>query len=204
MTASTQAPVVWTPSAERVAAAELTRYLAALAERGLVEADGYDALWRWSVEQPGAFWASVWDHFGVTPVRRSAETLADARMPGARWFPGERLSYARTALDHPRDAVALVGRDESGVRVRLTYGERVRITLVNDTMMEHPIHLHGMWSDVEDEHGRFLVRKHTVTVPPGTKRSVRVTADALGRWAFHCHMLLHMEGGMMREVRVEE
>ena len=62
--------------------------------------------------------------------------------------------------------------------IRLTYGERVRITLVNDTMMEHPIHLHGMWSDVEDEHGRFLVRKHTVTVPPGTKRSVRVTADA--------------------------
>ncbi|HEY1070050.1 MAG TPA: copper resistance system multicopper oxidase [Thermomonas sp.] len=88
--------------------------------------------------------------------------------------------------------------------IRLAYGERVRITLVNDTMMEHPIHLHGMWSDVEDEHGRFLVRKHTVTVPPGTKRSVRVTADALGRWAFHCHMLLHMEGGMMREVRVEE
>lgn len=88
--------------------------------------------------------------------------------------------------------------------IRLTYGERVRITLVNDTMMEHPIHLHGLWSDVEDEHGRFLVRKHTVTVPPGTKRSVRVTADALGRWAFHCHMLLHMEGGMMREVRVEE
>jgi FtsP/CotA-like multicopper oxidase with cupredoxin domain len=88
--------------------------------------------------------------------------------------------------------------------IRLTYGERVRVTLVNDTMMEHPIHLHGMWSDVEDEHGRFLVRKHTVTVPPGTKRSVRVTADALGRWAFHCHMLLHMESGMMREVRVEE
>ena len=88
--------------------------------------------------------------------------------------------------------------------VRLRYGERVRIILVNDTMMEHPIHLHGMWSDVEDEHGQFLVRKHTVAIPPGTKRSIRVTADALGRWAFHCHMLLHMEGGMMREVRVEE
>ncbi|SHE97619.1 copper resistance system multicopper oxidase [Thermomonas hydrothermalis] len=88
--------------------------------------------------------------------------------------------------------------------IRLRYGERVRITLVNDTMMEHPIHLHGMWSDLEDEHGQFLVRKHTVSVPPGTKRSVRVTADALGRWAFHCHMLLHMESGMMREVRVDE
>ncbi|MFT4179023.1 MAG: copper resistance system multicopper oxidase [Thermomonas sp.] len=88
--------------------------------------------------------------------------------------------------------------------IRLKYGERVRFTLVNDTMMEHPVHLHGMWSDVEDADGNFLVRKHTVAIPPGTKRSFRVTADALGRWAFHCHMLMHMEAGMMREVRVEE
>ena len=88
--------------------------------------------------------------------------------------------------------------------IRLKYGERVRLVLVNDTMMEHPIHLHGLWSDLENEHGQFLVRKHTVSIPPGSKRSIRVTADALGRWAFHCHMLLHMEGGMMREVRVEE
>jgi CopA family copper-resistance protein len=86
----------------------------------------------------------------------------------------------------------------------LTYGERVRFVLVNDTMMEHPIHLHGMWSDLEDEQGEFLVRKHTISVPPGTKRSFRVTADALGRWAFHCHLLYHMLAGMFREVRVEE
>ena len=88
--------------------------------------------------------------------------------------------------------------------VRLKYGERVRVVLVNDTMMEHPVHLHGMWSDLEDADGKFLVRKHTISIPPGTKRSFRVTADALGRWAFHCHMLMHMEAGMMREVRVEE
>ncbi|HUO67276.1 MAG TPA: copper resistance system multicopper oxidase [Gammaproteobacteria bacterium] len=86
----------------------------------------------------------------------------------------------------------------------LEYGERVRFVLVNDTMMEHPIHLHGMWSDLEDEHGEFLVRKHTISIPPGTKRSFRVTADALGRWAFHCHLLYHMTAGMFREVRVEE
>jgi CopA family copper-resistance protein len=86
----------------------------------------------------------------------------------------------------------------------LDYGERVRFVLVNDTMMEHPIHLHGMWSDLEDEHGEFLVRKHTISIPPGTKRSFRVTADALGRWAFHCHLLYHMMAGMFREVRVEE
>jgi FtsP/CotA-like multicopper oxidase with cupredoxin domain len=76
--------------------------------------------------------------------------------------------------------------------------------LVNDTMMTHPIHLHGLWSDLEDERGEFLVRKHTVDMPPGTKRGYRVRADALGRWAYHCHMLYHMEAGMMREVRVEE
>ncbi|WP_369987205.1 copper resistance system multicopper oxidase [Pseudomonas xanthosomatis] len=88
--------------------------------------------------------------------------------------------------------------------LRLKYGERVRITLVNDTMMTHPIHLHGLWSDLEDEQGRFLVRKHTLDMPPGSRRSYRVTADALGRWAYHCHLLYHMETGMFREVRVDE
>jgi CopA family copper-resistance protein len=88
--------------------------------------------------------------------------------------------------------------------LRLTYGERLRIVLVNDTMMSHPIHLHGMWSDLEDDQGQFHLRKHTLDVPPGTKRSYRVTADALGRWAYHCHLLFHMESGMFREVRVQE
>lgn len=88
--------------------------------------------------------------------------------------------------------------------LRLTYGERLRIVLVNDTMMAHPIHLHGMWSDLEDDEGRFHLRKHTIDMPPGTKRSFRVRADALGRWAFHCHLLFHMEAGMFREVRVDE
>ena len=88
--------------------------------------------------------------------------------------------------------------------LRLKYGERLRITLVNDTMMTHPIHLHGMWSDLEDEDGNFMVRKHTIDMPPGSKRSYRVTADALGRWAYHCHLMYHMEMGMFREVRVDE
>ncbi len=88
--------------------------------------------------------------------------------------------------------------------IRLSYGERVRFVLVNDTMMHHPIHLHGLWSDLEDEHGNFQVRKHTIDMPPGSKRSYRVTTDALGRWAYHCHMLMHMDLGMFREVRVEE
>ena len=88
--------------------------------------------------------------------------------------------------------------------LRLNYGERMRIVLVNDTMMTHPIHLHGMWSDLEDAQGNFQVRKHTVDMPPGSKRSYRVRADALGRWAYHCHLLYHMEAGMFREVQVRE
>ncbi len=87
--------------------------------------------------------------------------------------------------------------------LRLQYGERLRIVLVNDTMMQHPIHLHGMWSDLEDARGNFQVRKHTIDMPPGTRRTYRVRADALGRWAYHCHLLYHMEAGMMREARVE-
>ena len=85
----------------------------------------------------------------------------------------------------------------------LKYGERMRIVLVNDTMMQHPIHLHGVWSDLEGADGGFQLRKHTIDMPPGTRRSYRVRADALGRWAFHCHLLYHMEAGMMREVRIE-
>ena len=87
--------------------------------------------------------------------------------------------------------------------LRLNHGERLRIVLVNDTMMQHPIHLHGLWSDLENAEGAFQVRKHTIDMPPGTRRSYRVRADALGRWAYHCHLLYHMEAGMMREVRVE-
>ena len=88
--------------------------------------------------------------------------------------------------------------------LRLNYGERLRIVLVNDTMMTHPIHLHGMWSDVEDDDGNFMVRKHTVDMPPASRRSYRVRADALGMWAYHCHLLYHMEAGMMRTVQVGE
>jgi CopA family copper-resistance protein len=86
--------------------------------------------------------------------------------------------------------------------LRLKNGERVRITLINDTMMTHPIHLHGMWSDLEDERGEFQVRKHTVVVQPGQKISYRVSAGPDGHWAYHCHLLYHMEAGMFREVIV--
>ena len=81
------------------------------------------------------------------------------------------------------------------------HGERIRVTLVNDTMMSHPMHLHGLWSELESGDSNYLPRKHTVIVQPGAKVSYLVTADAKGRWAYHCHLLYHMLG-MFREVRV--
>ena len=85
--------------------------------------------------------------------------------------------------------------------LNLRYGERVRFTLVNDTMMTHPIHLHGMWSELETGDPLHLPRKHTIIVQPGSKISYLVTADARGNWAYHCHLLYHMMG-MFREVIV--
>ena len=81
------------------------------------------------------------------------------------------------------------------------YGERLRITYINDTMMNHPMHLHGMWSDLETGDDNFLPRKHTIIVQPGSKISFRVNVDAKGEWAYHCHLLYHM-AGMFRKVVV--
>jgi FtsP/CotA-like multicopper oxidase with cupredoxin domain len=86
--------------------------------------------------------------------------------------------------------------------IELTYGERIRLTMVNDTMMNHPMHLHGMWMELENGQGDRIPRIHTVNVKPAERVSLLVTADAVGRWAFHCHVLYHMEVGMFREVRV--
>jgi len=83
----------------------------------------------------------------------------------------------------------------------LKFGERVRFTLINDTMMNHPMHLHGMWSELETGDGANIPRKHTVIVQPGAKISYLITADAIGRWAYHCHLIYHMPA-MFREVRV--
>ncbi|MEW8658235.1 MAG: copper resistance system multicopper oxidase [Candidatus Thiodiazotropha endolucinida] len=85
--------------------------------------------------------------------------------------------------------------------LRWKLGERLRITFVNDTMMNHPMHLHGMWSDLETGDNNFLPRKHTVVVQPGSRISYRVTVDAEGGWAYHCHLLYHMLG-MFRTVIV--
>lgn len=84
----------------------------------------------------------------------------------------------------------------------LQRNERVRFTIINDTMMDHPMHLHGVWSELENGQGEHRPYKHTILVKPGERLSYLVTADEPGRWAFHCHLLYHMELGMMREVRI--
>lgn len=86
--------------------------------------------------------------------------------------------------------------------IRFHHGERLRLTLVNDTMMDHPIHLHGMWMELDNGAGALKPRKHTLSVKPGEKVSLEITADAPGDWAFHCHLLYHMKAGMMRVVTV--
>jgi CopA family copper-resistance protein len=86
--------------------------------------------------------------------------------------------------------------------IHLARGERVRFVLINDSMMEHPIHLHGLWSELDNGQGEFRPYKHTILVKPGERLSYLVTADEPGRWAYHCHLLYHMEMGMFREVHV--
>jgi len=82
--------------------------------------------------------------------------------------------------------------------------ERLRLTMVNDTMMPHPIHLHGMFFDLVTGDHHHKPRKHTIVVKPGEKLSVDITADAVGDWAFHCHLLYHMHAGMFQVVSVRE
>ena len=87
--------------------------------------------------------------------------------------------------------------------IHLHEGERLRVILHNDTMMTHPIHLHGMWCELENADGQFQVRKHTINVQPGQRISFRVTADARGAWPLHCHLFYHMHAGMFRVVMVD-
>jgi CopA family copper-resistance protein len=86
--------------------------------------------------------------------------------------------------------------------IEFVYGERLRLVLWNDTMMSHPIHLHGMWMELDNGASAYKPRKHTVNVKPGERLAVEITADAPGNWAFHCHILYHMEAGMFRVVSV--
>lgn len=115
---------------------------------------------------------------------REVELHLTGNMERYMWsFDGKKFSQAKTPIE-------------------FEYGERLRLTFVNDTMMEHPIHLHGMWMELENGAGMHRPRKHTLNVKPAERLSALVTADAVGKWALHCHILYHMETGMFRVVEV--
>lgn len=86
--------------------------------------------------------------------------------------------------------------------IHFRHNERLMVTLHNDTMMTHPMHLHGMWSDLLNEQQQLMSRQHTIMVQPAQRLSFLVTADALGKWAWHCHLMYHMKAGMFRQVVV--
>lgn len=92
---------------------------------------------------------------------------------------------------------------DQGEPIRVAYGDRVRIKFVNTTMMAHPMHLHGMFMELENGQTDRMPRKHVVLVPPGQSKSVQLTADEPGEWPFHCHLLFHMASGMMTRIIVE-
>jgi CopA family copper-resistance protein len=141
---------------------------------------------------------------GLRDNGRRVLTYADLHTPGAPISADTQRDIELHLTGHMQRYIwSFDGKKFSDVApLRLRHGERVRITLVNDTMMTHPIHLHGMWSELETPQGEFQVRKHTVVVQPAQKISYRVSADAIGQWAYHCHLLYHMEAGMFRTVEV--
>ncbi len=142
---------------------------------------------------------------GLRDNGRRVLTLADLHTVGGPIDPREP---GRTLEFHLTGNMARYTWSIDGVAfgdstpVHFRHGERLRVRLVNDTMMTHPMHMHGMWSEVEDPDGKFLVRKHTVPVQPAQQVSYRVSADAVGRWAWHCHLMMHMDAGMFREILV--
>jgi len=167
----------------------------------------------------GAMEPAAMDHAAMDHPAMGHGGMSEMSMPGTI----ERLSYddleALTPYDGAREpdrvievrltgnmhryfwTINDVGFDDAEP-IHLTLGERVRLRFVNETMMDHPMHLHGMWMDLQNGNGDRNPRKHTISIPPGGTVEADVTVDALGDWAFHCHLMFHMDTGMMRRVVV--
>ena len=142
---------------------------------------------------------------GLEGNGRRALTYADLRAarPGRDPRPPARDITLHLTGNMQRYIWGFDGRTLSESEpIELKHRERVRFVLINDTMMEHPIHLHGLWSELDNGQGDNRPYKHTILVKPGERLTFLVTADEPGRWAFHCHLLYHMGLGMFREVRV--
>lgn len=142
---------------------------------------------------------------GLRDTGRRALTLADIHTIGGATDargPGREIELHLTG-NMERYSWSFDGVEYGkSTPVRFKHGERVRVILHNDTMMTHPMHLHGLWSELETPEGAFQARRHTIPVQPAQRISFLVTADAVGRWAWHCHLMLHMDAGMFREAIV--
>ena len=143
---------------------------------------------------------------GLTGNGRRVLTYADlrARYRGVDGRPPTREIELHLSGNMERYIWGFNGKGFSTAKaIELKLGERVRFVLINDTMMEHPIHLHGLWSELENGHGEFNPYKHTVIVKPAERLSYLVSADTPGQWAYHCHFAFHMDAGMFRTVVVK-
>lgn len=151
--------------------------------------------------------AAVPDHVppvaaGDAQVLTYRDLQAVMEYPDSR-APGREIEIRLTG-NMERYIWTLNGKKPSEAEpIRLQHGERVRLKLVNETMMNHPMHLHGLWMRLDNGRGSRRPLKHVVNVGPGAVVYVDVDADTVGRWAFHCHLMYHMASGMFREVRVE-
>ncbi|MEE8534914.1 MAG: AMP-binding protein, partial [Kiloniellales bacterium] len=115
---------LWRPSAERIAASNLSHFMAEVERRWGVATGDYDALWQWSIEQPERFWQSLWDFAEVRAETRGQTVLADRdRLPGARFFPEARLNFAENLLRRRDDGEAIVFQGEQAIRRRLSWAE---------------------------------------------------------------------------------
>jgi len=161
---------------------------------------------------------------GVVNVAAMPTSRLDEPGIGLENMPHRTLTYSQLRSLDPNEDIRVPGREVvvhltsnmerymwsfDGVKfsevkesIKFMQGERVRLTLVNNTMMPHPIHLHGMFFDLVNGGGGHRPRKHTVVVKPGETLSVDVSADHIGDWAFHCHLIYHMHAGMMQVVTV--
>lgn len=142
---------------------------------------------------------------GLDQVRRRVLTYGDLRSvrPGVDKREPTREILLHLTGNMERFIWGFDGKKFTEVGpIDVTVGERFRLRFINDTMMAHPIHLHGMWMELENSHGDHRPYLHTISVSPGSDVSLRVTPVATGQWPLHCHVLYHFEAGMFRTLRV--